>query len=45
MTLLINETEHPLPDDPTTTLLDYLREELDLTGTKKGCYDGSAACG
>jgi xanthine dehydrogenase YagT iron-sulfur-binding subunit len=43
MTLLINGTAYPLPDDSTTTLLDHLREGLDLTGTKKGCDHGQ--CG
>ena len=27
-------------DDPRVTLLDLLRERLDLTGTKKGCDRG-----
>jgi len=30
-------------DDPRTTILDLLRERLDLTGTKKGCDRGQ--CG
>jgi xanthine dehydrogenase YagT iron-sulfur-binding subunit len=30
-------------DDPRVTLLDYLRERLDLTGAKKGCDRGQ--CG
>src|SRR5262249_55782757 len=30
-------------DDPRTTLLDLLRERLDLTGAKKGCDRGQ--CG
>jgi xanthine dehydrogenase YagT iron-sulfur-binding subunit len=32
-----------LPDDPRVSLLDLLREELHLSGTKKGCNQG--ACG
>jgi len=43
MKLVINATRHPLPSDPRTTLLDYLREELALTGAKKGCDHGQ--CG
>jgi xanthine dehydrogenase YagT iron-sulfur-binding subunit len=31
------------PEDPRVSLLDYLREHLELHGTKKGCDQG--ACG
>ena len=41
--LKVNGVEHPLRIDARTTLLDALREHLDLTGTKKGCDQG--ACG
>jgi xanthine dehydrogenase YagT iron-sulfur-binding subunit len=39
----INGREVRLVVDPRTSLLDLLREHLDLTGTKKGCNQG--ACG
>lgn len=39
----INGREHALDLDPRQSLLDVLRETLDLTGTKKGCNQG--ACG
>ena len=42
-TLTINGTRHALALDPRCTLLDVLREHLDLTGTKKGCDQGQ--CG
>src|SRR5258708_25312533 len=43
-TLTINGTRRTIPlDDPRVTLLDLLRERLDLTGTKKGCDRGQ--CG
>jgi len=41
--LTINGTQHALTIDPRITLLDLLRERLDLTGTKKGCDQGQ--CG
>ncbi len=44
ITLTINGTARTVPiDDPRMTLLDLLRERLDLTGTKKGCDRGQ--CG
>jgi xanthine dehydrogenase YagT iron-sulfur-binding subunit len=39
----INGTAQTLSIDPRVTLLDALRERLDLTGTKKGCDRGQ--CG
>jgi len=41
--LTINGTRHALALDPRATLLDVLRDQLDLTGTKKGCDQGQ--CG
>jgi xanthine dehydrogenase YagT iron-sulfur-binding subunit len=43
ITLDINGEKYTLPVDHRTTLLDALRERLDLTGTKKGCDQGQ--CG
>jgi xanthine dehydrogenase YagT iron-sulfur-binding subunit len=43
VSLTVNGTRHTLSLDPRSTLLDVLREHLDLTGTKKGCDQGQ--CG
>jgi xanthine dehydrogenase YagT iron-sulfur-binding subunit len=43
VSLTVNGVHHALTLDPRTTLLDMLREHLDLTGTKKGCDQGQ--CG
>lgn len=44
ITLTLNGEPHTIDlDDPRVTLLDLLRERLDLTGTKKGCDRGQ--CG
>ncbi|MFU0505792.1 (2Fe-2S)-binding protein [Pseudaminobacter sp. NGMCC 1.201702] len=43
LVLRINGTEQRLTFDPRTTLLDALREHLQLTGSKKGC--GLGQCG
>ena len=43
VTLRVNGKEHRVDIDPRTTLLDCLREQLQLTGTKKGCDHGQ--CG
>jgi xanthine dehydrogenase YagT iron-sulfur-binding subunit len=41
--LSVNGTEHEVVVDTRTTLLDVLREQLRLTGSKKGCDHGQ--CG
>ena len=43
VTLTVNGTSHVLTLDPRSSLLDVLRDRLDLTGTKKGCDHGQ--CG
>jgi xanthine dehydrogenase YagT iron-sulfur-binding subunit len=43
MTFRINGTDHLVDIDTRSTLLDVLRERLQLTGTKKGCDQGT--CG
>lgn len=40
---VVNGESRALPSDPRRTLLDWLREDLALTGTKKGCDHGQ--CG
>jgi len=41
----VNGTPHQLSVEPRVTLLDLLREQLHLTGTKKGCdYGQCGAC-
>lgn len=41
--LIVNGKEASIEVDPRRSLLDVLRETLNLTGTKKGCNQG--ACG
>lgn len=43
VSLEVNGVSHSLSVEPRTTLLDLLREQLGLTGTKKGCDHGQ--CG
>jgi xanthine dehydrogenase YagT iron-sulfur-binding subunit len=43
LSLTINGIDTPLRVAPWTSLLDLLRDHLDLTGTKKGCDHGQ--CG
>src|SRR5437868_3927668 len=43
VTLTVNQQTVTLSIDPRMTLLDALREHLQLTGTKKGCDHGQ--CG
>lgn len=43
LSLKVNNKPYALKVEPRVTLLDLLREELNLTGTKKGCDHGQ--CG
>lgn len=43
LSIEVNGIKHNLNVEPRTTLLDLLREQLQLTGTKKGCDHGQ--CG
>jgi carbon-monoxide dehydrogenase small subunit len=43
MELTVNGQRHELAIEPNRTLLELLREELGLTGTKQGCGEGD--CG
>jgi xanthine dehydrogenase YagT iron-sulfur-binding subunit len=43
VTLSVNGAEHSVRIEPRVSLLDALRERLDLTGAKKGCDQGT--CG
>jgi len=43
VTFTINGKQHQMMVDPRTSLLDCLREQIQLTGTKKGCDHGQ--CG
>ena len=43
MPITINGRDVPVPADARVSLLDFLREHLELHGTKKGCNQG--ACG
>jgi aerobic carbon-monoxide dehydrogenase small subunit len=43
ITLSVNGTEYEIAGRPNRTLLEVLREDLGLTGTKEGCDDG--VCG
>ena len=40
ITLTVNGMEHELAVEPNRTLVDVLRYDLELTGTKKGCDMG-----
>jgi xanthine dehydrogenase YagT iron-sulfur-binding subunit len=43
LSFTVNKRKYELKVDPRTTLLDCLRENLNITGTKKGCDHGQ--CG
>jgi len=45
LSLKVNGVKHKVTVEPRATLLDFLREQLHLTGTKKGCdYGQCGAC-
>ncbi|QKG51293.1 MULTISPECIES: (2Fe-2S)-binding protein [Hymenobacter] len=45
LSLKVNGVKHKVSVEPRATLLDFLREQLHLTGTKKGCdYGQCGAC-
>lgn len=44
VTLNINDLEYTRAISPTLTLIDFIREEIHLTGTKRGCDEGECGC-
>ena len=44
VTLTVNGIERTVTTNPDRPLLDVLREEFHLTGTKYGCGEGSVRC-
>ncbi len=42
--LTVNGTRHQVAVDPMAILLDVIREDLNLTGTKRGCDLGTCGC-
>ncbi|HEX2171222.1 MAG TPA: (2Fe-2S)-binding protein [Dehalococcoidia bacterium] len=44
VTLSVNGETYPVDIAPDRTLLDVLRNELDLTGSKEGCGTGDCGC-
>jgi carbon-monoxide dehydrogenase small subunit len=42
--LVVNGEQREILVEPFQTLLEVLREELDLTGTKEGCGTGDCGC-
>ena len=44
ITLNVNGQDRSVKVEPRTTLLDALRYQLDLTGAKPICTDGSSGC-
>ena len=44
LTLRVNGAERTVVARPQDLLLDVLREEMDLTGTKRGCDMGTCGC-
>ena len=44
LTLRVNGEDYPIEIAPHRTLLDVLRNELDLTGSKEGCGTGDCGC-
>jgi xanthine dehydrogenase YagT iron-sulfur-binding subunit len=42
--LTVNNVPYNLTVEPRVTLLDLLREQIGLTGTKKGCDHGQCGC-
>lgn len=44
VSVTVNGAAHTRAVEPAMTLLDFLREELSLTGTKRGCDVGDCGC-
>ncbi|MBZ0269650.1 (2Fe-2S)-binding protein [bacterium] len=44
VTLTVNDVTHEVADRPYDVLLDTIRNDLDLTGTTRGCDMGTCGC-